>query len=119
MIRSNNWLRKVCDKLGTFGGRKLPLVRTRLNIELLEDRIVPSGTTPTAVADYFNVHQGQTLVADPLLNDTDPEGKAMLWFNLLGLLLAACLFGAFFWLYGSELFGFVMLFIGDEPIWPQ
>ncbi len=73
MIRSNNWLRKVCDKLGTFGGRKLPLVRTRLNIELLEDRLVPSGTPPTAVADVFDVHQGQSLIADPLLNDTDLE----------------------------------------------
>ena len=54
-----------------------------------------------------------------MTNDTDPEGNAMLWFNLLGLALAASLFGAFFWLYGSELAGFIMLFIGDEPVWPQ
>ncbi len=53
------------------------------------------------------------------MSDSDPDGSHMLWFNLIGLALAASLIGAFFWFYGSELFGFAMLFIDGEPVWPQ
>ncbi len=60
------------------GGRKRPLVRTRLDIELLEDRIVPSGTPPTAVADFYAVHQGKMLTAQPLVNDTDLEDTTLI-----------------------------------------
>ena len=79
MIRRNNWIRTLLVKLGILaGGGKRPLTRARLNIELLEVRDVPSGTPPTAVADFYAVHQGKMLTVQPLVNDTDLEDTTLI-----------------------------------------
>ncbi len=46
-------------------------------VETLEDRCLPSGAPPVAVADSFSVLHDHQLIAYPLANDSDPENDPL------------------------------------------
>ncbi|MCI0458543.1 MAG: Ig-like domain-containing protein [Gemmataceae bacterium] len=51
--------------------------RVRPGVETLEDRCVPSGNPPVAVADSFSILHDLQLIASPLDNDSDPENDLL------------------------------------------
>ena len=47
-----------------------------------------------------------------------PGDRALLWFNVIGIAVAAGLFGTFFWNYGNGFLEFMMVLFGHEPFMP-
>ena len=53
------------------------------------------------------------------MSDSDPGDRAMFWFNVVGISLAAGLLGTFFWFYGKGFLSLIaFLFIGPQD-WPD
>jgi hypothetical protein len=51
-------------------------------------------------------------------SDGEPGDRAMFWFNVVGIMIATALLGAFFTLYGGQFLGFVQSLMKPEPFMP-
>jgi hypothetical protein len=50
-------------------------------------------------------------------SEYDRGDRAMLWFNIIGISVAAVLFGLFFWYGGADLLGLLFLLFGNNDPW--
>jgi hypothetical protein len=51
-------------------------------------------------------------------SESEPGDRAMLWFNVVGILIATALLGTFFTLYGGGLMAFIQTLLQPEPFMP-